>query len=169
MDAKGVRRLAWRLGGGARFGREAGGLDGEARLRRNATTAATRDGAAFEEAFYERVRQPFEAEVAKLNFHDPGAVSVINDWVSDATNGRIEKVLDRIDPGQIMFLINALYFKGSWTREIDHQLTRRKLFTRSHLWRFARRSRCSACRNAARPPVTSREPHTLPSQVKSVT
>ncbi|CAN5258511.1 hypothetical protein BH20GEM2_BH20GEM2_12350 [soil metagenome] len=51
-------------------------------------------------------------------------MNVINDWVKESTDGKIESVLDRIEPDDVMYLINAIYFKGDWTRQFDKQDTR---------------------------------------------
>lgn len=59
--------------------------------------------------------QSFDAEIAGLDFSSPSALKTINDWASDNTNGKIPKVLDEINPELVMFLMNALYFKGLWT------------------------------------------------------
>lgn len=91
----------------------------------------SRQGFPFEDAFYSRVRDHFDAEVGELDFGNPAAVDIINGWASDATNGRIEKVLDAIGPQHIMFLLNALYFKGTWTRQFDPDETRPSPFTRA--------------------------------------
>jgi serine protease inhibitor len=87
-------------------------------------------GVPFEPAFFQRVSEYFDGEARELNFNDPSSVDVINRWASDATNGRIDKVLDRIDPEQIMFLMNALYFKGTWEQQFDRSRTRQQPFTR---------------------------------------
>lgn len=61
----------------------------------------------------------FESEIAALDFSQPSALETINGWASDKTNGKIPKVLDAIDPSAVMFLMNALYFKGTWTYQFD--------------------------------------------------
>jgi serpin B len=61
----------------------------------------------------------FESQVSGLDFNAPAALSTINQWASDNTNGKIPKVLDEISPQAVMFLMNALYFKGEWTQQFD--------------------------------------------------
>jgi len=74
-------------------------------------------------------RQYFDAQVSALDFDDPGSVDVINGWVNDATRGKIaEIVTPPIDPLTIMFLINAIYFKGDWTQQFDKDRTRPEPF-----------------------------------------
>jgi serine protease inhibitor len=65
----------------------------------------------------------YNAEVAALDFDSPEAVNTINDWVSDHTHGRIPSILGQINPSAVMFLINAIYFKGIWTKEFNPEST----------------------------------------------
>jgi serpin B len=74
-------------------------------------------------AYLESMDSSFNAEIAPLDFSSPEALTVINGWAKDNTNGKIEKVLDVIDPNAVMFLMNALYFKGSWTYKFDQSQT----------------------------------------------
>ncbi|MFQ5866019.1 MAG: serpin family protein, partial [bacterium] len=88
-----------------------------------------RQGMTFEEEFINLNKTFFNALVRALDFSDPNSVNIINDWVKENTNGKIEKIIDRIDPGIVMFLINAIYFKGTWTYEFDKELTQDDFFT----------------------------------------
>ena len=65
----------------------------------------------------------FDAEVTGLAFDD-AAKEKINKWASDKTNGKIKKVIDQIKPEQVMFLLNALYFKGDWKTQFDPKNTK---------------------------------------------
>jgi serpin B len=60
---------------------------------------------------------------------DSSTVDEVNAWVSKETNGKITKLLDKIDGDNVMFLINAIYFKGGWVDEFDASQTRRADFT----------------------------------------
>ena len=71
----------------------------------------------------------YNAEVAELNFNDPAAPQKINSWVSDKTKGKIDKIIDQISPDAILFLINAIYFKGKWSAEFDKAKTKDDTFT----------------------------------------
>jgi serine protease inhibitor len=66
----------------------------------------------------------FDSEVKPADFEDPQTVNLINGWISDETHEKIDKVIESIDPLTVMFLINALYFKGSWTYEFDPEDTK---------------------------------------------
>ncbi|MFC2077054.1 serpin family protein [candidate division KSB1 bacterium] len=89
-----------------------------------------RQGYAFEQTFLDINRKYFNAEVAGLDFDDPKSVDTINSWVDENTNGKIEEIIDSIDPMDIMFLINAIYFKGTWTSEFNEDETKDDEFTR---------------------------------------
>ncbi|WP_373514671.1 serpin family protein [Persicitalea sp.] len=76
-----------------------------------------------EDDFLNVLRKSFDAEVAGLNFDDPTAKDKINTWASDKTNGKIKKVIDQIKPDDVLFLMNALYFKGDWKVQFDAKKT----------------------------------------------
>jgi len=61
----------------------------------------------------------FAAEVNELDFGSADAVRTINDWVNDKTHGKIEEIIDGIDPAVMMILINAIYFNCVWETEFD--------------------------------------------------
>ena len=83
-----------------------------------------RRGLTFKPDFIQRTKQFFAAEVTDLDFNDPSAPATINQWVSEKTKGKIQKIVDQISPDSILFLINAIYFKGAWTKEFDKGKTR---------------------------------------------
>jgi len=76
------------------------------------------------DAFLQVNKYYFSAEVAPLDFNDPGAVITINEWVSENTRGKIQEIVAApIDPLTMLFLINAVYFKGTWTYQFDKSKT----------------------------------------------
>jgi len=78
--------------------------------------------------FLNTMSTDFEAEIAGLDFNLPASLTTINKWASDNTNGKIPKVLDEISGDAVMFLMNALYFKGDWSYQFDEALTSDKPF-----------------------------------------
>ena len=64
-------------------------------------------------------REFFGAEVRALDFADPATLEAINGWVDEATRGRIPRLLNEIRQDEILFLINATYFKGRWRESFD--------------------------------------------------
>jgi serine protease inhibitor len=81
--------------------------------------------------FIDRVRSSFGAEIANVNFGDPGTLPRINQWASDATHGRIETIFDELPANTVMVLLNAIYFKASWTEQFDRSRTERAPFRRA--------------------------------------
>jgi serine protease inhibitor len=90
---------------------------------RIANSIWTREGFPVTPSFLDAGRTWFDAQAASLDFASPGAVKSINDWVSTATAGKIPTILDQIRDEEMMFLINAIYFKGSWRAKFDPALT----------------------------------------------
>ncbi len=78
----------------------------------------------FKQDFLQRNTEYFGAEVSTLNFTDPNTLPTINQWINTNTNGKITKILDEINPDTVLFLINAIYFKGTWQTEFDPSRTR---------------------------------------------
>jgi serine protease inhibitor len=65
----------------------------------------------------------FDAEIHSMDFNDPASKDIINNWVAEKTHEKITSIIEDIDPNHVMFLINAIYFKGAWTYEFDPQST----------------------------------------------
>lgn len=75
----------------------------------------------------------YKAEVNALDFADPGAPNVINNWVSNKTKKKIPTIIDGGIPGDMMmYLINAVYFKGAWEQRFDKKQTEKGTFTRAN-------------------------------------
>ncbi|MCY3809048.1 MAG: serpin family protein [Gemmatimonadetes bacterium] len=88
----------------------------------------TRSGFPVYPDFLNAVREDFDAEAVELDFRSPSALKRINEWVRDATRGRIEDIVDVIPANAVMYLLNAIYFKGSWTLPFDPSHTRTEPF-----------------------------------------
>ena len=81
-------------------------------------------GLPIEPAFLEAGRTFFDAEVATVDFGSPETLEAINGWVRDKTAGRIPQLLDELRDDEVMFLVNAIYFKGKWRSQFDPSDTR---------------------------------------------
>ncbi len=103
------------------------GLDSRTEMR-IANSMWARLDLPLEPAFTEAGRSYFDADVSTLDFASPDAVPTINAWVRDRTNGRISKLLDDIAPDEVLFLINAIYFKGKWRSAFDRGDTQSEPF-----------------------------------------
>ncbi|MBD2327650.1 serpin family protein [Alkalinema sp. FACHB-956] len=87
-----------------------------------------KQGMTFNPEFLSRNQRFYQAKVASLDFADPQSPQVMNNWVKRNTNGRIEKIVDRLNPQDVLYLMNAIYFKGSWEKPFNKQQTREQPF-----------------------------------------
>ena len=80
--------------------------------------------------FSDRVKASYGAEVNTLDFSKPDAAGTINAWVNSQTKGKIKDIVaSPIADDKILFLVNALYFKGQWSTQFDPKQTRDAPFT----------------------------------------
>ena len=69
------------------------------------------------------LQKDYDALVETLRFSDPATVRAINNWCSENTEGKITEIIDRLTPGDVMVLLNALYFNAPWEDAFDANLT----------------------------------------------
>ncbi|WP_026463549.1 serpin family protein [Adhaeribacter aquaticus] len=80
--------------------------------------------------FVQKNKTYFGATIQGLDFAAPGTKTTINNWVKEKTQGKIESIVEDIHSGHVLFLINAIYFKGAWTYTFDKKLTQKLPFTK---------------------------------------
>jgi serine protease inhibitor len=96
-----------------------GGLDKRTTFQL-ANSVWYRQGFSIEQSFLDATRTYFGADVKALDFASKqSSLATINGWVNDKTNGKIPTIIDDIPPQEVAFLINAIYFKGSWRDAFD--------------------------------------------------
>ncbi|HPT78658.1 MAG TPA: serpin family protein [Candidatus Atribacteria bacterium] len=78
-----------------------------------------RDGYPIKQGFLDLNKDTFDVLVRELDFSKSDAPDTINSWIKDKTSGMIEKMIDSIDTDTVMYLINAVYFKGQWKYRFD--------------------------------------------------
>ncbi len=79
-----------------------------------------RNGFAVNQPFLDAGANYFNAAIKPLDFSNvTGSLATINGWVNTQTNGKIPTILDDITPDDVMFLVNAIYFKGNWRDRFD--------------------------------------------------
>ena len=80
--------------------------------------------------YKKRVEKFYDAEVESLDFYQKQAsLRTINGWCNRQTNGLIPAVLDDVTPDMFAYLLNALYFKGTWADPFNKRYTRERTFT----------------------------------------
>ena len=85
-----------------------------------------------EESYLNVNQNYYDAEVNASDFTDPETVTLINNWVTDKTNDKITSIIDEIPSDAIMYLINAIYFNGTWTKEFNPEGTQQLSFKNSN-------------------------------------
>lgn len=89
-----------------------------------------RKGEEIKDDFISVNKDHFSAQISEIDFQNSKAADTINNWISKATKGKIDKMLDSpISPDVVMYLINAIYFKGQWTKQFDKRRTFDGTFT----------------------------------------
>lgn len=74
------------------------------------------------------LEKDFDAFITTLNFADPATVKAINNWCSENTEGKITEIIDKINPGVVMMLVNALYFNAPWEEAFLEKNTKEGVF-----------------------------------------
>ncbi|HEY9743997.1 MAG TPA: serpin family protein [Coleofasciculaceae cyanobacterium] len=87
-----------------------------------------RKGVSFKPDFMQRNQEFYKAKVTELDFTKPDATSTINSWVKENTRGKIDQIVQQLKPDDVLFLINAIYFKGNWTKKFDKSQTTERPF-----------------------------------------
>ena len=77
----------------------------------------------------------FESGVENLNFGDAvKSAEMINRFVAEKTNGKIKELVksDSLSTDTLVFLVNAIYFKGNWKLPFNKKFTRKAPFHTSN-------------------------------------
>ena len=79
---------------------------------------------------YLKVNQDyFDAEIRSIDFKQSWAKDTINAWVDAKTNHLIPEIV-KSTQNQVMYLINAVYFKGAWALPFKPDQTLKTNFTK---------------------------------------
>lgn len=68
----------------------------------------------------------YNAHVEAINFNSSSILNKINNWCKTHTDGMIPELVTKgeLNPLAVMYLLNAVYFKASWTDLFDPESTR---------------------------------------------
>lgn len=73
----------------------------------------------------------YMAQVYRQDFSDEKTVERMNAWVENQTNGLLKQTIDEISTETIAFLMNTVYFKGTWRHEFAEQATVEEVFLKA--------------------------------------
>ncbi|CAL8347042.1 unnamed protein product [Lota lota] len=79
--------------------------------------------------YMEVAKQSYLADGFTVNFANTAeSMNTINKYVEEKTNGKIEKLVEDLDPSTLMFLVSYMYFKGKWELPFDPKDTKEDVF-----------------------------------------
>ena len=70
----------------------------------------------------------YDADVRSLDFSNAESLNAINNWAKDKTNGKIQKIIDRLSPDAVAYILNSIYFNAKWTNQFDREDTKTETF-----------------------------------------
>ncbi|XP_064438434.1 alpha-2-antiplasmin isoform X1 [Mirounga angustirostris] len=85
-------------------------------------------GFPIKEDFLEQSEQLFGAKPMSLTGRKGDDLLNINQWVKEATEGKIEDFLSELPDDTVLLLLNAIHFQGFWRSKFDPSLTQRDSF-----------------------------------------
>ncbi|MDJ0553127.1 MAG: serpin family protein [Microcoleaceae cyanobacterium MO_207.B10] len=86
-------------------------------------------GVSFDKNFIQSNQKFYDSKVSELDFNNPQAPAIINSWVNEKTNGKIDKIIENLEPDSVMVLLNAIYFQGNWEQKFLEADTKEQPFT----------------------------------------
>ena len=97
---------------------------------RSANSVWTATGFPIRPEFADALRTNFDADARTVAFGTDAATQAVNAWANDKTAGLIPTLFDpgQPDASTVTLLVNALYFKGSWTQRFDAGQTAQRPF-----------------------------------------
>ncbi|XP_044053132.1 serpin A3-5-like [Siniperca chuatsi] len=79
--------------------------------------------------FLEALKQSYFADAFNVDFTETtDSANTINKYVEEKTNGKIDKLVENLDPSTVMYLISYIYYKGKWATPFDPELTKEDMF-----------------------------------------
>ena len=80
--------------------------------------------------FEQDMQTYYDAKAEALDFTASSTLDHINGWCNEKTKGMIPKILDKVDPNMVTYLLNAIYFKADWASKFDQKYTKNESFTK---------------------------------------
>lgn len=87
-----------------------------------------KDGLPVYDAFLNDAKTYYASEIKNVDYADPKTVALVNGWIKEKTEGKIEKLFERFDDLAAMTLVNTVYFQGKWMNEFWAESTREGTF-----------------------------------------
>nr|XP_003929387.2 alpha-2-antiplasmin [Saimiri boliviensis boliviensis]XP_010338269.2 alpha-2-antiplasmin [Saimiri boliviensis boliviensis]XP_039332838.1 alpha-2-antiplasmin [Saimiri boliviensis boliviensis] len=85
-------------------------------------------GFPIKEEFLEQSERIFGAKPVSLTGKQEDDLANINQWVKEATEGKIPEFLSQLPGDTVLLLLNAIHFQGFWRNKFDPSLTKTGFF-----------------------------------------
>ena len=76
------------------------------------------------DGFASTMQNYYKAGIESLDFSKASTLKRINRWCSDHTDGMIPKIIEQVDADAVSYIMNAIYFNGTWTDKFDTRQTK---------------------------------------------
>ena len=96
-----------------------------------ANIVAANQKVVLEDNYQKDLKDYYTAEVASLDFSKQSSLDYLNNWCNEKSGGLIPKIIDSLSPEGMMVLMNAVYFKATWTEKFDEKHTQNESFTKA--------------------------------------
>ncbi len=80
------------------------------------------------EPFAKTMREAYRAGVENLDFASSATTKRINQWCAKQTDGMVPSIIDQVDPSAVSYVMNAIYFNGSWSDKFAKSNTHQENF-----------------------------------------
>lgn len=74
-------------------------------------------------AFLRKNKEHYHAFASSLNPESRAAADIINRWATQSTEGNIDRVIEQVAPNEMLYLLNATFFKGNWKNKFNESNT----------------------------------------------
>ena len=74
------------------------------------------------------IADSYQGAVEALDFNNPESTKRINSWCSEHTDNMIPSIIDQVEPSAVAYIMNAIYFNGTWTGKFDKNNTKKEQF-----------------------------------------
>lgn len=74
------------------------------------------------------LEQNYKAAIEPLDFSSDQTTGHINAWCSKQTKGMIPSIIDDVDPSALAYIMNAIYFDGTWKKGFKKAFTKEERF-----------------------------------------
>ena len=74
------------------------------------------------------IADSYKGAVEALDFTKPESTKRINGWCSEHTDNMIPSIIDQVEPSAVAYIMNAIYFNGTWADKFDKNNTKKEQF-----------------------------------------